>query len=92
MARILSRVEDGEEEHTKGWVRFMVSVDAIYKKGRDSRIKRGTMTLVVPVGDLACKCPKIKNNKWVTTRKSKKSCFLCVMEQIIRACIKLLVK
>lgn len=56
-------MEDGEDEYTKGWAKFMVTVEAIYKKGRDSKIKRGAMTLMVPIADLACKCPKIKSNK-----------------------------
>lgn len=63
MGQILSRIEDNDEEHTKGWVRFMISVEAIYKKSKDSRIKKGTMSLLVPLADLACKCPKIKANK-----------------------------
>lgn len=64
MARILSRIDENEEdEHTKGWAKFMISVEAVYKKSKDSRIRRNTMTLVVPVADLACKCPKLKANK-----------------------------
>lgn len=63
MARVLSRIENNEDEQTKGWVRFMVNVEFIYKKARDSRIRKGTMPMLVPAPDLACKCPKIKAGK-----------------------------
>lgn len=63
MARVLSRIENNDEEHTKGWVRFMVNVDFIYKKSKDSRIRKGTMPMLIPASDLACKCPKIKSNR-----------------------------
>ncbi|KAF5288279.1 hypothetical protein FQA39_LY04047 [Lamprigera yunnana] len=63
MGRILSRVEDPVDEHTKGWIRFMVSVESVYKKGRDSRIRKGPTSLLVPSTDLLCKCPKLKANK-----------------------------
>lgn len=54
---------DNDDGHTKGWVKFVISIEAVYKRGKDSRIKKGTMTMVVPEADLACKCPKIKTNK-----------------------------
>lgn len=63
MAKVLSRIENNDDENTKGWIRFMVNVDFIYKKAKDSRIKRGTMPMLVPSSDLACKCPKIKAGK-----------------------------
>ncbi|XP_031347440.1 netrin-B-like [Photinus pyralis] len=63
MGRILSRVEDPVDEHTKGWIRFMVSVESVYKKARDSRIRKGPTSLLVPATDLLCKCPKLKANK-----------------------------
>lgn len=62
MAKVLSKIEI-EDEHLKGWAKFLISVETIYKKAKDSRIKRSTMTMVVPEADLACKCPKIKINK-----------------------------
>ncbi|XP_044270129.1 netrin-B-like isoform X2 [Tribolium madens] len=63
MARVLSRMENNEDQHTKGWTRFMVNIEFIYKKSRDSQIRKGTMPMVVPTADLACKCPKLKPNK-----------------------------
>lgn len=62
MGQIVSKFEENDDQ-VKGWIRFMISVEAIYKKGKESRIKKGTMSLVVPATDLACKCPKIKTNK-----------------------------
>ncbi|KAL3283790.1 hypothetical protein HHI36_017960 [Cryptolaemus montrouzieri] len=63
MAKVLSHIDNSEDEHTKGWVRFMIYVEYIYKKNRDSRIRKGTMFMVVPETDLNCKCPKIKAGK-----------------------------
>lgn len=63
MARVLSHIDNSEDESTKGWVRFMIYVEYIYKKNRDSRIRKGTMIMVVPEADLNCKCPKIKDSK-----------------------------
>lgn len=63
MGRVLSRVEDPVDEHSKGWVRFMISIEGVFKKARDSRIRRGPTSLLVPASDLACKCPKLKANK-----------------------------
>ncbi|CAH0546943.1 unnamed protein product [Brassicogethes aeneus] len=63
MARVMSRIDGEEDEHTKGWVRFMINVDVIYKKASISRLRKGPMHMMVPVSDLACKCPKIKAGK-----------------------------
>lgn len=63
MAKILSKVDDNMDEHTKGWEKFVISVESVYKKARDSRIRRGTMSLIVPSADLECKCPKLKISK-----------------------------
>ncbi|XP_066257904.1 netrin-3 [Euwallacea similis] len=62
MAKVLSQI-DNNDEHTKGWARFMINVENIYKKSRDSRIRKGTMPMLVPMADLNCKCPKIKSNR-----------------------------
>lgn len=62
MAKVLSEIENNDE-HTKGWTRFMINVESIYKKSRDSRIRKGTMPMLVPSTDLNCKCPKIKTNR-----------------------------
>lgn len=63
MATILSRMEDNDDEDTKGWASFMVEVRFIYKKARGSAIHKGRMPIMVPLSDLACKCPKIKMGK-----------------------------
>ncbi|XP_060519640.1 netrin-1-like [Cylas formicarius] len=63
MAKVLSEIENTDDEHTKGWARFMINVEYVYKKSRDSRIRKGTMPMLVPIADLNCKCPKIKANK-----------------------------
>ncbi|XP_074026826.1 netrin-A [Leptinotarsa decemlineata] len=63
MARVLSRIENSDEENTKGWIRFMVNVEFIYKKAGDSLIRKGVMPMLIPAADLACKCPKIKSNR-----------------------------
>lgn len=60
MARVLSRIDSNDEDNAKGWVRFMINVEFIYKKSKDSRIKKGTMPMLIPENDLSCKCPKIK--------------------------------
>ncbi|XP_072155296.1 netrin-3 [Bemisia tabaci] len=52
-----------EREQNEDWVRFSLNVQSIYKRARDSRLKRGETQLWVHVKDLACKCPKIKQNK-----------------------------
>lgn len=63
MAKVLSHIDNSEDAQTKGWVRFMIYVEYIYKKNRDSRIRKGTMFMIVPETDLNCKCPKIKAGK-----------------------------
>ncbi|GLV45856.1 Netrin-B [Carabus blaptoides fortunei] len=45
------------------WVRFALSVQAVYKRARDSRLRKGTTVMHVAAADLACKCPKFKTNK-----------------------------
>lgn len=40
MAQVLSQIENNENEHTKGWVRFMINIDTIYKRAKYSRIKK----------------------------------------------------
>lgn len=63
MARVLSRIDSNDEDNAKGWIRFMINVEFIYKKSKDSRIKKGTMPMLIPENDLACKCPKIKTTR-----------------------------
>ncbi|KAK6634243.1 hypothetical protein RUM44_004851 [Polyplax serrata] len=58
---IMGRVQ--ERETMGEWVRFTINVQSVYKKSRDSNLKRGTTYLWVHMNDLACKCPKIKANK-----------------------------
>ncbi|XP_023288606.1 netrin-3 [Orussus abietinus] len=45
------------------WVRFTIYVQFVYKKGQDSKLRRGSTPLYVRSTDLACRCPKIKPNK-----------------------------
>lgn len=53
-------------ENQNGWIRYAVSVQAVYKKGKDSKLRKGTTIMHVSTADLACKCPKIKTNKYAT--------------------------
>lgn len=46
-----------------GWTRWALSVQAVYKRGPRSRLRRGGVPLYVRARDLACKCPKMKINK-----------------------------
>jgi len=46
-----------------GWVRFGVAVQAVFKRGRESRLRRGPSYLWVRAADLACRCPRIRLNK-----------------------------
>lgn len=45
------------------WIRFMITIQGIYKSNSDSRLRRGPARLLVLATDLACKCPKIKTNR-----------------------------
>lgn len=64
VAVIMGRVV-GREAHGAGgeWVRLALSVQAVYKRGPRSRLRRGSVALFVRARDLACKCPKLKLNK-----------------------------
>ncbi|KAI8425913.1 hypothetical protein MSG28_004920 [Choristoneura fumiferana] len=55
----------GREPSAAGaeWVRLSLSVQAVYKRGPRSRLRRGAAGLFVRARDLACKCPKLKINK-----------------------------
>ncbi|CAG7731308.1 unnamed protein product [Allacma fusca] len=57
LASVLTR------ESVDEWARFTVNVLAVFKKGRESRLRRGSAFLWVQMEDLVCKCPKIKVNK-----------------------------
>lgn len=48
---------------TTTWTRFALQVQAVYKRGRDSKLRKGTTIMHVSQQDLTCKCPKIKTNK-----------------------------
>uniref|UniRef100_A0A4P6D7B2 Putative netrin axonal chemotropic factor n=2 Tax=Rhodnius prolixus TaxID=13249 RepID=A0A4P6D7B2_RHOPR len=52
-----------ERESVDDWARFNTVVQSVYKRGRDSALRRGGLSLWVHSTDLACKCPKIKSNK-----------------------------
>jgi len=60
-AAILGKVL--ERETVEDWVKFSMSVQSVYKRARDSRLRRGNTYLWVHMKDLACKCPKVKTNK-----------------------------
>ncbi|XP_044736247.1 netrin-B isoform X2 [Chrysoperla carnea] len=45
------------------WIRFMITIQGIYKSNSDSRLRRGPARLLVLATDLTCKCPKIKTNR-----------------------------
>nr|CAD7413829.1 unnamed protein product [Timema cristinae] len=53
-----------KRETVEDWVKFTMSVQAVYKRARESRLRRGNTFLWVHMKDLACKCPKIKTNKF----------------------------
>lgn len=61
--------EQYTRENHEEYVRFDVSVEAIFKRtppqvgGINNIIKRGPMTWLVPQRGLECACPKIKVNK-----------------------------
>uniref|UniRef100_A0A146MHX1 Netrin-1 n=2 Tax=Lygus hesperus TaxID=30085 RepID=A0A146MHX1_LYGHE len=52
-----------EKETIEDWAKFNTAVQSVYKRGRDSGLRRGGLSLWVHNQDLACKCPKIKSNK-----------------------------
>ncbi|XP_046742794.1 netrin-3-like isoform X2 [Diprion similis] len=66
---IMGKVTDRHVENGAGssgsaeWVRFTIQVQSVYKRARESRLRRGPMALYVHAADLACKCPKVKANK-----------------------------
>lgn len=57
LARLLDKETVGE------WVKFTINIQSIYKRARDSKLRRGNTFLWVNSNDLACKCPKVKTNK-----------------------------
>ncbi|KAK0085656.1 hypothetical protein PV325_004690 [Microctonus aethiopoides] len=67
LGRVTGRYKGNEVMGTNAagisFARFTLNVDLIYKRGQDSKIKRGPISLFVHTADLACRCPKIKPNK-----------------------------
>lgn len=63
VAAILGKVM--ERETVDDYVKFSLNIQSVFKRSRDSRLRRTNTFLWVPLKDLACKCPKIKTNKWV---------------------------
>ncbi|XP_012252284.2 netrin-A-like isoform X1 [Athalia rosae] len=65
MGKVTDRhVENGASNSGSAeWVRFTIQVQSVYKRARESRLRRGPMTLYIHAADLACKCPKVKANK-----------------------------
>lgn len=62
MGRVVGREAGGAGGE---WVRLSLNVQAVYKRGPRSRLRRGPAPLYVRARDLACKCPKLKINKLV---------------------------
>ena len=56
-----------EREPAGDWIKFTMNVQTIFKKTRDNRVRRGMTYFWVRMADLACKCPKIKINKYSKT-------------------------
>lgn len=52
-----------EKESVKEWIKFTINVQNIYKRSRDSKLRRGSTFLWIRESDLSCKCPKIKTGK-----------------------------
>ncbi|KAK7873821.1 hypothetical protein R5R35_005801 [Gryllus longicercus] len=57
LARVVAREAAGD------WVRFSATVQQVFKRARESRLRRGALDLWVHAHDLACKCPKVKATK-----------------------------
>jgi len=66
-------------ETSGDWVKFTMNVQTIFKKTRDNRIRRGLTYFWVRMTDLACKCPKIKINKYDMV---KTFLFFCVLNEL----------
>ncbi|KAK7792532.1 hypothetical protein R5R35_008639 [Gryllus longicercus] len=45
------------------WVRVAANVQRVFKRGADSRLRRGALPLWVPARDVACKCPALRPNR-----------------------------
>lgn len=54
-----------EREIVDNFVKFSLNIQSVFKRSKESRLRRTNTFLWVPVKDLACKCPKIKTNKSV---------------------------
>lgn len=52
-----------EKEAVKDWIKFTINVQSIYKRNRDSKLRRGSTFVWIHESDLSCKCPKIKTGK-----------------------------
>lgn len=75
MATVTGRAGGGMSG-VAGWTRWSLSVQAVYKRGPRSRLRRGNAPLYVRAADIACKCPKLKINKLVSMNS-----FLIIMTQ-----------
>ena len=54
-----------EREPAGDWIKFTMNIQTIFKKTHDNRVRRGLTYFWVRMTDLACKCPKIKINKYI---------------------------
>ncbi|KAK7591341.1 hypothetical protein V9T40_002954 [Parthenolecanium corni] len=52
-----------EKESIKEWIKLTIEVRNVYKRGRDSKLRRGSTWLWIRENDSSCKCPKIKTGK-----------------------------
>ncbi|XP_034250922.1 netrin-3-like, partial [Thrips palmi] len=53
----------GREAVSGDWVQYTLAVHSVFKKARDSRLRRGSMSLWVRVSDLNCNCPRIHTGR-----------------------------
>jgi len=64
-AQVTSRAKVGQGSD---WIRFDISVASVYKRpdsvdGRPSTAAFQPASVVVPAGDLACRCPKLRRRR-----------------------------
>lgn len=57
MAQVLAK------ESIDEWARFTINILGVFKKGAESRLRRGSAFLWVRMEDLGCKCPKLRVDK-----------------------------
>lgn len=53
----------GREAVSGDWVQYTLAVHSVFKKSRESRLRRGSVSLWVRVSDLNCNCPRIHTGR-----------------------------